>query len=314
MSEALSVFRLHDILAEIWRLKLNVATFNLIVFIDDPARRAWIHERALRIAEKHPSRLVILDACDASGEVEVSASALRLCVGKLDANAVAHLTRELLSPDVPSVLWWSPECFIEHDLFAELLEQSDRVVMDSSGACNDESTLQRLLYFVQPLKPFQDLAWMRSAPWREMIAQLFDDTEMREDLSSLATLEITSGSAAEALYLAAWLASCLGWTPEQNRVFRTSAGSHITLKKIDEGEKRRVVRVALGTADSRYVAQLSDDESVVELSIEGSKSKPHWFVPLKNVDNASLIEQAILAGTEDEIFHASLRVLRELLT
>jgi hypothetical protein len=314
MSVTLDVHHLHDILAEIWRLKLNVATFNLIVFIDDPTRRDWFYERALRIAEKHPSRLIILDACDASGEVTVSASALRLCVGKLDVSVIAHLTRELSAPDVPNVLWWSPECLIEHELFSVLLEQSDRVVMDSSGACNDESTLRRLLCFVHPVKPLQDLAWMRSAPWREMIAQFFDDPEMHEDLSTLSTLEITSGSTAEAFYLAGWLASRLAWTPEDESSFRAPDGSRVTLKQIDEGKKRRVVRVALATKDSRYVAQLSDDENVVELSIAGARSRPPWLVPLNNIDNASLIEQAILDNANDEVFNDSLRILRELLT
>jgi hypothetical protein len=314
MSVTLDVHHLHDILAEIWRLKLNVATFNLIVFIDDPTRRDWFYERALRIAEKHPSRLIILDACDASGEVTVSASALRLCVGKLDVSVIAHLTRELSAPDVPNVLWWSPECLIEHGLFSVLLEQSDRVVMDSSGACNDESTLRRLLCFVHPVKPLQDLAWMRSAPWREMIAQFFDDPEMHEDLSTLSTLEITSGSTAEAFYLAGWLASRLAWTPEDESSFRAPDGSRVTLKQIDEGKKRRVVRVALATKDSRYVAQLSDDENVVELSIAGARSRPPWLVPLNNIDNASLIEQAILDNANDEVFNDSLRILRELLT
>jgi len=313
MSETLDVFHLQEILAEIWRLKSNVATFNLIVFIDDPTRRAWIHERALRIAEKHPSRLIILDACDASGKVRVCASELYLSVGKLDANAVATLTRELSAPDVPNVLWWSSECLIENDLFGVLIEHCDRVVMDSSGACNDESTLRRLLCFVQPIKPLRDLAWMRLTPWREMIAQFFDDPEMHVDLSSLATLEITSGSTAEALYLAGWLASRLDWTPEDECTFRAADGSRVSLKKIDEGEKRRVVRVALATKDSRYVAQLSDDENVVELSIEGPKSRPRRLVPLKNIDNASLIEQAILTDANDEAFDASLHILRELL-
>jgi hypothetical protein len=73
------------------------------------------------------------------------------------------------------------------------------------------------------------------------------------------------------------------------------------------------VRVALATKDSRYVAQLSDDENVVELSIEGPKSRPRRLVPLKNIDNASLIEQAILTDANDEAFDASLHILRELL-
>jgi hypothetical protein len=313
MSDTLNVFHLHDILAETWRLQVNVATFNLIVFIDDPARRVWIHERALRIADKHPSRLIILDACNASGEVAVSSSALHLAVGELDANTVAHLTRELSAPDVPNVLWWSPERLIEHDFFAVLLELADRVVVDSSGACNDESVLRRLLCFVQPIKPLQDMAWMRSAPWREMIAQFFDDPDMHEDLASLTALEITSGSTAEALYLAGWLASRLAWTPQDLHTLHTSDGRPIALKLIDEGKKRRVVRAALTTGNSRYVAQLSDDENVVELSVEGAKSKPHWFVPLNNIDNASLIEQGILTNAIDEDFNASLRILRELL-
>ena len=52
---------LEAIRAELARGRLATSTFNLIVWIDDPARRDWIRERAGMLSEKHPSFTLILD-------------------------------------------------------------------------------------------------------------------------------------------------------------------------------------------------------------------------------------------------------------
>jgi glucose-6-phosphate dehydrogenase assembly protein OpcA len=303
---------------------MSVAMFNLVVYIDDPKHRAWVYERAQRIAGKRPSRLIILDACEKLGSAadepcaiqEANASStmtVSLAIGKLDAAVVVELIRDLSSSGAPTILWWSAGQLIENTLFTRLIEHVDRVVVDASGTSGDAALLYRLLCFVQPLRPLQDLAWMRLGPWREIIAQFFDDPAMREDLASLTSLAITSGSTAEALYLGGWLASRLHWTPSTNQMFHTRDGLEIAFKHITEGEKRRVVRVVLATAHSRYVAQLSADDRVVELSIEGANAKPQWFFPLHSIDNATLIERAVLTDENDELFTASLQTLRALL-
>ena len=65
-----------------------------------------------------------------------------------------------------------------------------------------------------------DLAWARLTPWRELIAEQFDDTAAAASLSTLEEVSIGHGASPEgpappALLLAGWLAARLGWRPER---------------------------------------------------------------------------------------------------
>ncbi|HEY0798103.1 MAG TPA: glucose-6-phosphate dehydrogenase assembly protein OpcA [Candidatus Baltobacteraceae bacterium] len=338
MSERASVTHLDTILEELHRARSalssgeigiapTVATLNFIVFIDEPERREWVRERALRVAEKHPSRLLLLDACDASGTANVRISARQtpgstvvservdLAVGGLDAGAVASLAQELSAHDIPTVLWWTATRLLESRRFSALINAANGFLVDASGGGRDEAMLRELTRFLNVYDgiALHDLAWMRLAPWQEMIAQFFDAPELRDELSSLCALEIASGSAAEALYLAGWLASALGWKAESPQGFQTSQGEPVSFKRTSEGEQRRIVRVTLATRDSRFNAELSADDHVVRLSVDGAKTREPWFVPLQNVENTSLIERAILARDTDEMFKTALQALRNLL-
>jgi glucose-6-phosphate dehydrogenase assembly protein OpcA len=339
MSAPGSVTQLDGILEELARSRValstgeigiapTVATLNFIVFIDDPARREWVRERAVLVAEKHPSRLILLDACDTSGSASVRISArqttgstvlserVELAVGGLDAQAITSLTQELSVHDIPTVLWWTAMRILESRRFAALIAQTNHFLVDGSCCGCDETTLRELLRFLTLYEGISlyDLAWMRLAPWQDMIAQFFDEPELSDELTSISSLEIASGSVAEALYLAGWLASALSWTAVNPHTFRTNTGRQVTFTRTSEGDLRRIVRVALATADSRFVAELSADDHVVRLSVEGPKAKEPWFVPLQNVENTTLIERAILASATDEMFTTALRAARDLLT
>jgi glucose-6-phosphate dehydrogenase assembly protein OpcA len=155
---------------------------------------------------------------------------------------------------------------------------------------------------------------MRLAPWQEMIAQFFDDPALREDLFSIDTLQIESGSDAEALYLAGWLGSRLSWEPSERDAFRDRRGLVIPFVKVAKGDQRRVQSVIVRANGSTYRAALSEnDDKVVALSVEGAKASRIRYVPLQNIENTSLIERAILEKSRNDIFEVSLLTVRELL-
>ena len=147
-----------------------------------------------------------------------------------------------------------------------------------------------------------------------MIARFFDDPTLREELYSVRSLQIVSGSDAEALYLAGWLGSRLSWEIAERDAFRDRRGRAIPFTKITKGDQRRVRSVVLRAAESTYRAELCDaDEHVVSLSVTGARAKPVRLVPLQNIGNTSLIERAILENARDQIFEISLLTVRELL-
>ncbi len=306
----------------------RVATMNFVVFVDDPAHREWVLERALVVVDKHPARLIVLDSTDATSGVDVSTKVLhrggaviineRVDVGvkPLDHATIISLIQELTVPEIPVVLWWSGARLLQSRTFSGLAQLAQTVLVDSSGKARGDETITELGEFITRFSSvrLQDLAFMRLAPWQDMIAQFFDDPALREDLFSITGIEIESGSDAEALYLAGWLGSRLSWEPAGRDAFRNRSGREIPFLKSDKGDQRRVLSVVLRAGESTYRATLSpDDENVVCLYVEGAKAKPMWCVPLQNIANTALIEKAIIENMRDDIFETSLLTVRDLL-
>jgi glucose-6-phosphate dehydrogenase assembly protein OpcA len=306
----------------------SVAMLNFLVFVDDPTHREWVLERAARVADKHPSRLIVLDSTSSISGVDVrtatresGGTALvneRVDIGVATTGhaAIISLTQELSMPEVPTVLWWSGGRLLQSRTFSGLAQLATTVLVDSSGKVRGDEAIRELGEFLTrfPTIALRDLAFMRLAPWQNTIAQFFDDPALREDLFSLTSLDIESGSDAEALYLAGWLGSRLSWQTAQRDAFRDRSGRTIPFTKIDKGDQRRVLSVVLGAGESTYRAALSDDDpNVVGLSVEGPRARPMQYVPLQNIDNTSLVERAIIENARDPIFETSLMTVRDLL-
>lgn len=302
----------------------SAATVNLVVFVDDAAFRPWVRERAALVGAKHPSRVLILDATRADGCAEVEALSadgpcpsqrVDLAIGGLEPAHVRSLVHSLTVAGVPTVFWWTSSRVLASPALSAIAELASTVVVDSSGSVAGATTIGELAAFLERESGLvvRDLAYMRLLPWQDMIAQFFDDDALFEDLFSIRTLEIDAGSDAEALYIAGWLASRLSWVVTGPQSFRSRRGDAVALKRRTVGQPRRVRRVALTSADSTYSAELSDDDSVVCLSVAGAKQKPTRCAPLSSIDNASLIEKALLAGGRDQIFETSLRTVAALL-
>jgi glucose-6-phosphate dehydrogenase assembly protein OpcA len=298
------------------RSTMHVATMNLVVFVDDPGHREWVVERAQRLAAKHPCRFVLLDASGGTAGVAIDGTRHDVGVANLDAAAIASLAREHTVADVPTILWWNGTGLLESDAFARLVEDAQTVVVDSSGLERGRARIGELGTFLAryPGVVLHDLAFLRLGPWMDMIAQFFDDPALREDLFSISSLRVVSGSEAEAYYLSGWLGSRLSWQPLDANTFSAHGGRTVRVEQEVKGDMRRVLRVVLESDDSTYSAALSDlDPYTVCLSVSGAKAKPTRCAPLQNVDNISLIERALLKNAHDQIFETSLETVRKLL-
>jgi glucose-6-phosphate dehydrogenase assembly protein OpcA len=296
---------------------------NFVVFVDAPSVREWVHERTLSVAEKHPSRVIFIDAASSREGADLiptqqqtvthtsTNERVELSVGSLDPNNLAGLLDELRLREVPTVLWWAGKNGCDDPRFQDLRKQATRVVVDSSLSERSGNSVRSLAnaLALDEHQPVFDLAYLRLDPWREMIAQFFDNDDSRQDLSSITAVEIDSGSEAEAIYLSAWLSNLLHWSPTSHRSFRSQTGHTITFLHRLRGELRRVLRVVLTTDGSEYHAEVSEnDPSVVSLSITGVHKRAPWLVPLQSIDNLSLIERAILAPAIDPVFFNTLRI------
>jgi glucose-6-phosphate dehydrogenase assembly protein OpcA len=120
----------------------------------------------------------------------------------------------LLLPDVAVATWYPYHARLEDDLFARLTELSDRIIIDTATFPSADQALRGLAGIYSRVPALADLAWGRLTIWREQLAQCFDAPALIPRLAEAERLTIvaTPGRGrVEALLLAGWLASRLGW-------------------------------------------------------------------------------------------------------
>lgn len=311
------------------RLKAGGAaatTMNLVIYVDDESLQARADARAAQLCEKYPARIIVLHTDDEPAKISSSVRkvgegslvhAERIELGILDmpAPAVASAINMLRIAETDNVLWWTSETVAGEALFDELVKLMDIVIVDSSFASAKDFAIRELTEFFHGEKRvlLRDLAYMRLAPWQDMVAQFFDDQRFLDELHRIDRVEITAGSVAEGYYLVGWLASRLNWKPCGRFQLCDDADRTITVKLNPGGELRRVIRIALGTDDAEFSAELSDSADTVCLTVKGPNAGPPRCAPLHHIDNLSLLEKAFLLTDHDEVFEASLRILDELL-
>ncbi len=299
-------------------VNVRIATMTLLVFVEDPQLVPWVRERAQRLARRHASRVLLLNAGLAESRSQQTDDAEWTEVGVRGTSAenIHALTSRLLPPGVPCILLWVAPRTASDERFVRLAPEMRTILLDSSRARDDDGALRDLVAFCGEngdVESIHDLAYLRLAPWQELVADFFDERAFVEDLFDLRRVTIASGSDAEGCYLLGWLASRLSWTPDGDRSFRQKRGARrITYAILREGQPRRVKRITLESGATRFQAQLCATDAV-SLEVSGTKERPARVAPLHDVDVASLLERAILREQRDPVFRESLDLAGHLL-
>ncbi|HEY0517662.1 MAG TPA: glucose-6-phosphate dehydrogenase assembly protein OpcA [Solirubrobacteraceae bacterium] len=224
---------LRELLIEVHTHKQDAVparVLNMIAFVD----RAWSGEIANRlrgVGRYHASRMVVLayepkrERLDARvtissdegerppGELALLRETVVVELGDRHLDDLLTIADPLVVPDLPTLLW-SPHG--HRDIAEALMPLAQAVLYDSVGepdpreALDVAAALTKQAYVV-------DLAWLRSTPWRERVAAMFDPPWLRPELRLLARVEVRHhpASRAAASLLLGWLASRLGWRTER---------------------------------------------------------------------------------------------------
>lgn len=132
---------------------------------------------------------------------------------------VAHLPgllRALTVPDVPTALYWAGVPPTDSSALRILLAGVDRLIFDSQAlAGGGDGGLARLAHLSGLLDglPLADLAWLRTASMRAVLASLFDEPVGPEPLHRLKRVLVraSTGGVSNAKLMLGWLASRLAW-------------------------------------------------------------------------------------------------------
>jgi glucose-6-phosphate dehydrogenase assembly protein OpcA len=212
---------------------------NLIVVAHGTSKDA-IAERLEHVGRYEASRTILCTVEDERGTIDATAvmsyaehddrrlplihEKVEIEVGPQHLSRLDTIVGPLLASELPTALW----CPYGHEQqIGALLAKADVVLLDSDEPTDPRAALARAAGFVRSAYVV-DLAWLRTAPWRERLAASFDLPERLATVRALNAVSIRHmpGSRASGLLLAGWLASRLRWDP--------GAGIEIALEPFDQ--------------------------------------------------------------------------------
>ncbi len=327
---------------------VRACVLNLVVYAPDDDTARHINEVIAQVSGRHPSRSIVIVAEASSGAPRLQASisahcqiapegGKQVCSEQITLRAAASAVEELhsivlqlLVPDLPVFLWWHDEPSLGSHLFQELLESSDRLVVDSDDFAPESaaSSLARLSSLARedPVA-VTDLNWSRLSHWRELVAQFFDEPPARQHLDRLKNVSVevayvpgSEPDLTEGLLLVGWLASRLGWTLEKGGKrapdgalsfdLRSTVGSvQVELKPVPgqarEGLRAVLLRAADGVSFS-VSRDATDNACVVVTATIGDGGGSPRAVRMDLPSEAALLCDDLEMLADDDVYREAL--------
>ncbi len=333
----------------------HVRLLNLVAYADGRAAAQRAAAVMAELPARHPCRGIIVEAEPQGPARPLEASVTAYCQlasegGKqiccegitiaASGQAVAQVpgaVLPLLAPDLPYFLWWLGDPPFEREPFEELAEVADRILLDSAEFRSPYATLSRLVevsreHYRRPA--FSDLNWARLKPWREMTAQFFDPPGQRSRLSLIKNVSIDYAIAAEgpsnpsqALLMAAWLATRLGWRLDSCRSengdllvemrIRRSPVSVRILPSAPRGQAAGdLVSLRLeagGPEPAAFAVTEAEDGLSAETAVELTGSQAQRRVArMEPLSDAQLVSDELAVPGRDPVYDDALRLAGEL--
>jgi glucose-6-phosphate dehydrogenase assembly protein OpcA len=206
----------------------RASVLNLIAVVSNEPELADVSSVLDRLSVTNPSRTLILlaqhtreaDKLEAQVSAQertesghrVSTERVILHAHGQPARHLASLAAPLLIPDLPVVLWWPGRPQFDNNLFDDLCELADRLVVDTDDGF-DDADLTRLLQVARRKTAragIGDLNWARTIAWRHVAAQFFDMPGMLARLAHIRGASIfhgSDGSTSQTRLLGGWIRS-----------------------------------------------------------------------------------------------------------
>jgi glucose-6-phosphate dehydrogenase assembly protein OpcA len=314
---------------------------NLIVVAGKESAPSISNELAT-IAERHPSRVLLLLADPEAGEqIRAAVSALcyrtgggrQICSEHVEVAAapserrrLPSIVRPLLIGDLPTTLWWNAAQAppLGGEVFDELAAMADRVIYDSLGWPDPaRNVIATADWALREGSAACDLAWGRLEPWRRLLAESLDPALRPGALEALHSVDVEHGPHAlpKAWLLVGWLARCLGWRTRGGSVepgvavrwsFEARDGPvAVTVRRIpDAPSELRAVsigsRSSRGPSSVRFRSLGSGRLGVQEEPADG----PERVLPALEAARASLLASELSERGIDPFFREALAVSR----
>jgi len=338
----------------------RASVLNLIVTAANAETADRVVQTLLSLGIRHPSRAIVLVAdhraagdpldvristhCNTGGMDQICYEEVVLTVRGDKAEHLAGIVAPLLIHDLPTFTWWPGDPPFRDPVFDQLVELSDRLIVDSSDFGDLLAGLRRLAA-IERRSGIGDLAWERLGPWQERIAQFFDAPRFRRYLPNLnrlivryavpamgsrrtrhagvdAGLHTHLAPMAQPTLLAGWLAARLGW--RRNRTLDPLLDGSMRLRlegrhemvdlriqaeptdQLPAGELTSVRLRSYGeTGAAEFIIDRTGDEAVVATNADGMTALLRR-ITMEVPREAELLSQQLIDDQADPVYEAAL--------
>ncbi len=358
-----SVSEIEQELRKVWTTKgesvaARAATFNLVVYesLDNTVLSPSGPVEA--IATQNPCRVIDLrEKVGANEDDGIEAQVAAYCPINRDRSSLVcceYITMQapsaafsrmcntissLIISDLPTYLWWQADVDLGSSTFQQLVEFSDRIIIDSRGLTHPENGLGELYQLSQQDRHCGDLNWQRLSSWQELTAQAFDPPERRQSLSAIdrVTIDYNAGNPCQAFLFLGWLASRLQWTPVKrirgqehdhliDRITLTGPDGHtveaelaavpLTSETTPAGDLMGLKLSATDTSVDACTVLCSETTGCMRMETMGGAQACHvrQVSPIDHATKAHLLELQLQRVGSDSLFEESLKVTHQILT
>ena len=345
----------------------RASVLNLIVPVVDEAAADRVVHTLGGLGVRHPSRAIVLvpergagkDPIDARVSThcnDVTGAGDRVCyeevVLTVRGEAAEHLSgivAPLLIHDLPTHVWWPGDPAWGDEVFEQLVDMGDRIIVDSSDFGDLLHGLRRTAN-LRRRSGVGDLSWERLSWWQELTAQFFDAPRFRRYLPNLSGLAIryavpsptsrrhdedeevapgVPGPMAQSLLYAGWIATRLAWRrhrtldPLDGGGFRLRLeGRHemvdlvidaIVTDEVRPGELLSVRLRSLGeTGAAEFIIDRDGDEAIVATNADGMTALLRRFT-METPREPELLSSQLILDAPDPVYEEALRAAAILL-
>jgi glucose-6-phosphate dehydrogenase assembly protein OpcA len=215
---------------------LRACAMTLIIATDDEDEDGFTASQTLiELMHEHPSRGIVLrvfQKAEKGLEARVLAQcwkpfgkAQQICCEQIEITAspdswsdIGPTVSGIMAADLPVVLWSRQKTALSASVthqqkagLAAVMQFARKIIVDTLSSDLD-SALYTLKGWYGEGRIIADLEWTRLTPWREALANAFDDTTLQSKVSNYRTVDVTyigDNLTASVLYMGGWLASTL---------------------------------------------------------------------------------------------------------
>ncbi len=307
---------------------LRARVANLLVYVASESIRTEVNEIIAELTAIHPSRVLLMlgEKKTSDRDIEMSletfcqvdkrTGAKRLSCEEVTLQAWGKFVGELpsaalplLVPDLTTFLWWRDALASDEErpdrVFDALLRATDRLVVDSAEFVDPQSDLIAITKLFNEANYAQvgisDINWARLTSWRALLAGFYDVAVYQPLLERIDRVRIDyvapehspAAVAPQALLIAGWLASRLGWTLAEDQPLRQEDETIIC--KFFGGERGGSPTVREGLDETAIKVELNRVERaegkpgrLVQVELQSNTRQPASFAVSRSADNLHL--------------------------